>query len=88
MTVYPDGDALSDRERRILEQIERDMEVDFEVLCGHGDLGPLHLFALYALVTEMALAFAAYVSMVAMATIAGAVWSGTVHRVQPSTARL
>ena len=88
MTVYPDGDALSERERRILEQIERDMGLDFEVLSGHGDLGPLHVFALYALVTEVALAFAAYVSMVAMATIATSMWGVTARRPRPSAARL
>ena len=87
MPVYPDGDALSDWERRILDQIEHDLEVDFGAMSGHGDFGPLHVFALYAVVTEVALAFAVYLSMMAMATLATTLWSGALQGTRWPVAR-
>lgn len=82
MTVYPDGDALSERELRILHQIERHLEkmdADDPDQAEDEIVVPLHIYALYTIVTEVALMFAAYVSMVALATIAATVWTAPVR---------
>jgi hypothetical protein len=75
MTVYPDGDALSERELRILHQIERHIEMDYGHPGEHGEVAPLHMYALYALVAEVALVLVAYMSMVALGTFASAIWT-------------
>jgi hypothetical protein len=92
MAVYPDGDALSDRERRILEQIERDIEVDqseiLDVLLVSADLAPLQFCALYLLLAEVALALAAYMSMTALTTIGSTMWRATMQAMRASTPSL
>jgi len=92
MAVYPDGDALSERERRILEQIERDIEVNesevLDVMFASADLAPLQFCALYLLVAEVALALATYVSMTALTTIGSAMWRGTMGAMRASTPSL
>ena len=88
MTVYPDGDALSERELRILQEIERGIEAEVDVLAVHHDLTPIHVVALYALMAEVALAFTGYVSMVALATMASAAWTVAVQGMRVPTGRL
>jgi hypothetical protein len=89
MAVYPDGEALSERERRILEQIERDIETNcyelLDVLPVQGYFRPFQLWALYLLVAEVALALATYVSMTALTTFGSTAWSVAGERARAST---
>lgn len=88
MPVYPDGDALSERELRILHQIERDMEMDFEGVTADGDPAPLQFFALYALMAEVALVLAACAAVVALTSFASTAWTLGVPNVRPPGGRL
>jgi len=59
MIVYPDGDALSDWECQMLEDIERDMESSDPRLAAffsRGDPAPLYVLAADLVAAEAALA--------------------------------
>jgi len=59
MTVYPDGEALSDWECHILQDIEQDMEGSdprLAAFLAHGDPAPLYALATCLVAAEAAAA--------------------------------
>jgi Protein of unknown function (DUF3040) len=90
MTVFPDGDALSDWELEILEDIERDIEVSDPWLAAflfRGDPAPVHVLAAYVVAAEAALALAALTvsaayTMAGLATIGTSLWATSLHAAQ------
>lgn len=74
MVVYPDGEALSAWERRILEDIEREMERSdprlVSAFLSQGDRRPSPALTAYAVVAETAVALAV-VSLSMAGTMAG-----------------
>ena len=85
MTVFPDGEALSDWECEILEDIERDMEVTDPRLVDflfQGEPAPGDVLAASLVAAEAAIAFAALSVSVAatmVATIGATLWVTSVH---------
>jgi hypothetical protein len=75
MTVFPDGEALSEWECEILEDMERDFLFQFEPAAGD-------VLAASLVAAEAAIAFAALSVSVAatmVATIGVTLWVTTVH---------
>jgi hypothetical protein len=80
MDVYPDGDALSEWEQEILEDMEREFglnEARLAALLGQ-DAVPLYLLAAQLVATEAAVALAITVSwagtLAGLATIGSSLW--------------
>ena len=90
MTVFPDGDALSDWELEILEDIEREIEVSDPRLAAflfRGDTAPLYVLAAYVVAAEAAVALAALTAsaaytMAGLATIGTSLWATSIHAAQ------
>src|SRR5438309_9790632 len=90
MTVYPDGEALSDWERQILDEMEQDFEVGGRrplTLLVHDDPRPLYVLAASLVAAEAALTLAALTVSLAAAvaglatmSIGTTIWVTSVHR--------
>jgi hypothetical protein len=88
MDVYPDGDALSEWEQEILEDMEREFgltEARLVALLGQ-DAVPLYLLAAQLVATEAAVALAITVSwagtLAGLATIGSSLWVTSVCAAQ------
>jgi hypothetical protein len=88
MDVYPDGDALSEWEQEILEDMEREFgltEARLVALLGH-DAVPLYILAAQLVATEAAVALAITVSwagtLAGLATIGSSLWVTSVYAAQ------
>jgi hypothetical protein len=91
MNVYPDGDALSEWERQILDEMERDFDVSglrpVASLFRHDPL-PLYVLAASLVAAEAAVALSALsvamaATMAGLATIGSTIWVTPVHRGRP-----
>jgi hypothetical protein len=90
MSVYPDGEALSDWERDIIEEFERELGVGpspWAVSGLRGDRAAVYAFAPYLLAAEAAVVVAALtVSMAGalarLATIGPSIWMTSVGTTQ------
>jgi Protein of unknown function (DUF3040) len=90
MTLFRDGDALSDWECHILQEIEQDMEGSdprLAAFLAHGDPAPLYVLATClvageaaaALTVLTALTVSAARTMASLATIGASLWLRAVH---------
>jgi len=90
MTVYPDGEALSDWECHILQDIEQDMEGSdprLAAFLAHGDPAPLYALATCLVAAEAAAALTVLTAltvsmagtMAGLATIGASLWVRSVH---------
>ena len=97
MTVFPDGNALSDWECQILEAIEHDLEGTdprLAAFLAHGDPAPVYVLATYRAAAEAAFAVTALTAltvsmsgtMARLATIGAALWLRSVQGVYYSIA--
>jgi hypothetical protein len=89
MNVYPDGEALSDWERQILEDMELEFGLsDQRLLPFYGpDAAPLSLIEAHLVATEAAVAFAALTfsfagALAGLATIGTSLWVASVRAAQ------
>jgi hypothetical protein len=90
MTVHPDGDALSEWERQILDEMEQDFEVGGLqpiALLFPDDPLPLYVLAASLVAAEAAMTFAALTVSLAAAvaglatmSIGTTIWVTSVHR--------
>jgi hypothetical protein len=90
MNVHPDGDALSEWERQILDEMEQDFEVGGHrpiALLFPDDPLPLYVLAASLVAAEAALTFAALTVPLAAAlaglatmSIGTTIWVTSVHR--------
>jgi hypothetical protein len=94
MIVFPDGEALSDWERQILEDMEQEMEVSDPQLVAflfQGDRTPLFalaasLAAAETVVTVAALSIAVAGTMLGLATFGATLWVTSVRAVRGTAA--
>jgi hypothetical protein len=88
MDVYRDGDALSDWEQEILEDMERDFDLSDPRLGAFlgPDAVPVYLLAARLVATEAAVALAMTVSwagtLAGLATIGSSLWVTSVRAAQ------
>jgi hypothetical protein len=95
MNVYPDGEALSEWERDIIQEFERELGVGVAPWAAsglRGDPAALYAFAAYLLAVEATVAAAALtVSMAGalarLATIGPSLWMTSVGTTQGLLAR-